>query len=776
MAGESSSLTVRISNWLIRWRWVLFVVSLAVTAAGFWPSRQLLFDAAITNLFPPDDPVLVAYQRSLRVFGDAELILVAYTDPDLLTSEGLDRLKQFAETFKDLDHLGVTAVASLADARWPLEPLDARRLVEQVAERDLSREQLEDTLLKSELYRNVLLGDDAKTTAISLRIRPKRNDQERKDLIAAIRARAAKNSLPTVVAGGPMLTHDASVFVDEDSRTLGWVSTGALLVVLGILFRKFRWIVMPLAVVHITLVWTKALLWVFEAQLSMVSSTLTALVTVVGVASVVQVTARYREEREKAEVRDALLRTMTAAGPAVFWASLTTAAGFSSLLITSIVPVHNFALMLATASMLVFVTTAALVPAVVLFGRRPSDPGAAPGERLIEHVLEATMNWSLRRPWQVSIVVLALLAVTVAGIFRIRAETDFTRNFRRSSEVVAAYNFVEQRLGAAGTLAIEFEVPESAHPIRSGPDGKPDPQSLTPEFVDSIRELENKLRNDPDHPALKKVLGIADVLDFFETGATGSASQLLGAMMGEQARLDVKLKGVRDRVPQAISTFWKEDTRQMRLILLAREQEPSEVKNELLAWIDRTAHEVLDQPDAPATIQVTGVYTLLNHLVSGLMSDQLNTLLLATASVFAIMCIALRSIRLAIVGLVPKIGPILMVLGAMGWLDVPIDMGTPMIASVSVGISVGFSIHYLYRFRQERAAGVPFDQALRATHRRVGGAMVFSNLALVVGFAVLALSNFIPTVHFSILAAVALIGGLAGNLLVLPLLLRFVSR
>src|SRR5439155_435833 len=82
----------------------------------------------------------------------------------------------------------------------------------------------------------------------------------------------------------------------------------------------------------------------------------------------------------------------------------------------------------------------------------------------------------------------------------------------------------------------------------------------------------------------------------------------------------------------------------------------------------------------------------------------------------------------------PKLGPILMVLGAMGWLGVPIDMGTPMIAAVSMGLSVGFSIHYLYRFRQERAVGRAFHDALIATHRRVGGAMVFSNLALVGGF------------------------------------------
>jgi hypothetical protein len=272
------------------------------------------------------------------------------------------------------------------------------------------------------------------------------------------------------------------------------------------------------------------------------------------------------------------------------------------------------------------------------------------------------------------------------------------------------------------------------------------------------------------------VLGIADVLDFFESGKSGEASQMVAAFAGEQGRLDVKLAGLRKRLPELVSMFWNTEAQRMRLRVQAREQEPSHVKDELLDWLKRTAIECLDEDGVPANVRVTGVYTLLNHLVSGLMADQLNTFLLATALVFLVMCVALRSIPLAIVGLVPKLGPILMVLGAMGWLGVPIDMGTPMIAAVSMGLSVGFSIHYLYRFRQESAVGRPFHDALRATHRRVGGAMVFSNLALVVGFAVLAMSNFIPTVHFSLLANVALVGGLAGNLLVLPLLLGLVAN
>jgi len=574
---------------------------------------------------------------------------------------------------------------------------------------------------------------------------------ERKHLIAGIRERAERNCFKTVVAGGLMLTHDAAIFLDQDSRKLGWVSTLVLVAVIGVLFRKIRWVVLPLAVVHVTLVWTKALLWLVEAHLSMVSTTLTALVTVIGVAGVVQVTARYREERERADVLAALLRTMEAAGPAVFWVSLTTAAGFGSLLISSIAPVRNFAIMLSLASTLVFFATAALVPGVVVFGNRPSDPGAVPGERHVERLLEATMDWSLARPRQVAMVVVVLLGLTVAGIFRIRAETDFTRNFRRSSDVAAAYNFVEERLGGVGTMELEF----------SAPDG------FTPGLADRLRNLETRLRETPN---LTKALGLVDVLDFFEVGVTGTLSRWMGPKASHASKLWV----LNQQRPDLVPAFWNEKEKQMRVMLRAREQASSAVKNDLIATVERIGREVLDQPNAPAHVRVTGVYPLLNHLVSGLMSDQLNTLLLATAAVFFIMCIALRSIRLAIVGLVPKIVPILMVLGVMGWLGVPIDMGTPMVASVSVGISVGFSIHYLYRFRQELLAGVPFDQALRATHRRVGSAMVFSNLALVFGFAALALSNFIPTAHFSVLVGVALIGGLAGNLFVLPVLLKLI--
>ena len=115
----------------------------------------------------------------------------------------------------------------------------------------------------------------------------------------------------------------------------------------------------------------------------------------------------------------------------------------------------------------------------------------------------------------------------------------------------------------------------------------------------------------------------------------------------------------------------------------------------------------------------------------------------------------------------------MLVIGSMGWIGLPINIATAMIASVSMGLTVDSSIHYISGYRRARLRGLGVYEALRDTHQGVGRALVFANLALIVGFTVLTLSHFIPLVYFGILVSVAMLGGLIGNLVLLPLLLRW---
>ena len=100
-----------------------------------------------------------------------------------------------------------------------------------------------------------------------------------------------------------------------------------------------------------------------------------------------------------------------------------------------------------------------------------------------------------------------------------------------------------------------------------------------------------------------------------------------------------------------------------------------------------------------------------------------------------------------------------------------VNLGAAMIAAVSMGLSVDSSLHYLIRFQRERARGKTFFDALESAQSEIGMAMLLSTLALVVGFGALATSDFLPTVVFGTTAAISMLGGLLGNLFILPSLL-----
>jgi predicted RND superfamily exporter protein len=137
---------------------------------------------------------------------------------------------------------------------------------------------------------------------------------------------------------------------------------------------------------------------------------------------------------------------------------------------------------------------------------------------------------------------------------------------------------------------------------------------------------------------------------------------------------------------------------------------------------------------------------------------------------------AFRSLPLAVATLIPNILPVFWLFGVMGWLGLKINMGAAMIAAVSVGLSVDGSIHYVMSYLRLKRQGLSRDQALLDVQSSVGRAAVLATLALMVGFSTLCFSEFIPTVYFGTLVSLTMIGGLVGNLVALPLLLRVVEK
>src|SRR5690606_22639509 len=207
----------------------------------------------------------------------------------------------------------------------------------------------------------------------------------------------------------------------------------------------------------------------------------------------------------------------------------------------------------------------------------------------------------------------------------------------------------------------------------------------------------------------------------------------------------------------------------LRIMLRARERQPAEQKKWLIAEVERLAREAFPPTEDAPGAEVTGFFVLLTSLIDSLVSDQWTTFAIAGAGIFLALLMVLRSLRLALIALVPNALPIFVALGSLGWLSVlgweslKMNMGSAMIAAVSMGLTVDSSIHYLVAYQRARRAGETTIDALHTAQRGVGMAVVFSTLALILGFTVLAASQFIPTVYFGVLMSVAMLGGLAGH-------------
>ncbi|MCS7161380.1 MAG: MMPL family transporter, partial [Gemmatales bacterium] len=388
-----------------------------------------------------------------------------------------------------------------------------------------------------------------------------------------------------------------------------------------------------------------------------------------------------------------------------------------------------------------------------------------------------------RHPWWCSGMILVPGMMLALGMLRLQPQTDFTNNFRRETEVYRAYRFIEDSYGGAGQLELILDTPDlftlSNEELKA--------------YLSKLRNLQEKLSalEIPTEQGeivrgISKAITLTDFYDFLDNlsavsrflsprvrlyllaGDAGSARRELGVLA---AAIPANVwKTVQEY--SVLSTFWNRDERKLRILLQARERLSTWAKRDLLKQI----HECCRQECGDTKYRLTGIYLMLANLIENVLRDQAYTTLVALACMMGMALCAFRNWKLACIAMVPTVLPVLAVVGTMGWIGLPVNIATAMLASVAMGMTIDSSVLYLYRLREEQWGGSSFGQALIKTHCGTGMALLVASCALVLGFSVLTVSRFLPLVHFGLLAALALLGGVIGNLILLPLLLRVTHR
>jgi len=790
--------TTAVARLAVRHRWTLLVAAVALGVAAYVPARGLKFDRTIESLFADSDPALQRFLRLRETFGGNEVVLVVYDDPDVLAADGSGLRRQAAVGERLRDILGVKAVLTL-DRVLELPSLSAtgEKLYfppQQGIGRGLAG-----------VFARYTHSPDGATGAAVVMLTPTNESPVSRDetldqIFEATRDLPGKELAAATLAGEPTLIRDAYDALERDGRRLQWLTSALLAATLLVFFRDVRWVALALAVVQVSVLWTKGLLVAAGLELTLVSSVLPAVITVVGVATVTHVAVRYRAYRDRgAAAEEAFVAAASWLSWPILWACVTDAVGFAALMAADVRPVAEFGLMLAVGALMVPLATLLLAPAVALLGHKAATAGC---EKLRDHNAATTSDPSerllsviLRRPRAVAATTLLAATAVSLGGYRMRIQSEFIRNFRESSDVVQGYDHVESRLGGAGVWDVVV----------------PAPEELTRDYLQRVRALEERLINEAgragggafpaegepgeretDAPPISKALSLADPLLVSAAGPLGIA-----------APVSVPLWQMRSRIPAFVDALYAENPtrpgqKQFRIMLRSDERQDAPTKRRIIEDVRRiAAEEVAKWPEHEAAtagrgeantnrlaatpqaggaepsneIYVTGLYVLLTRIVESVLRDQWLTFGLALALVGVTMMIALKSAWLGLAAIVPNALAVAALFGALGWLDVEVNLGVAMIAAVSLGLGVDASLHYLTAYRRARREGSDAPQAVLAAHHSAGRAITFATLALAVGFAAMMASDFLPTAWFGALTGLAMLAGWFGNLVILPAIL-----
>ena len=281
---------------------------------------------------------------------------------------------------------------------------------------------------------------------------------------------------------------------------------------------------------------------------------------------------------------------------------------------------------------------------------------------------------------------------------------------------------------------------------------------FTPERIEKVKEIHDYLES---LPAIGKVLSLASIIRVGEQINEGEFDAFELAIVSK--RMPIELR------ESMIKPYLSEENNEVRISVRILDSLKDLRRKELLEKIknDLTKKIGIDEDK----IKITGILVLYNNMLQSLFKSQILTLGVVMIGIGFMLVVLFRSLQLAIIGIIPNLFAAAIILGLMGLLKIPLDMMTITIAAITIGIAVDNSIHYIYRFREEFPKTKNYISTMHYCHANIGKAVFYTASTIIIGFSILVLSNFIPTIYFGLLTAFAMFIALFAALTLLPKLI-----
>ena len=825
----SSIISKIYQNLVIRYPMVMIFFLLLILGFFTLHAKNFELDASADSLILEDDKDLKIFRKIISRYDTKDFVIITYKpNEDLFSTGSFENIKNLKNKLESLEN--VHDVITLIDlpllktANVPLKRLSEDK-IKRITDPNIDINLAKKEILESPIFKNLIVSEDGQLTSLIVNLKRdeqfinllrKRNDlrakeklkiEEKKELkeilveydkkksnlrkinhqnIASIREiiKEFSDTGEFHLGGVPMIADDMIEFIKSDLINFGVGVFLFIVITLIVVFREIRWVTIPLLNCFYAVLIMIGILGFVNWDVTVISSNFISLMLILTIAMNIHLAVRYKQlcsemtNSEQSEI--VFLTTQKMVWPCLYTA-LTTICAFTSLVFSGIKPVIDFGWMMAIGLSVTFLTSFILFPSILLLLKKKEDSF---NNETQSHLIGGLAYLAKNHGNKILFLFGLLIIITIIGITKLKVENSFINYFKEKTEIYQGMKLIDEKLGGTTPLdvIINFrkEKVETNENISLSDD---DELGLDDDFFDLGSETEI---NTEDYwftsTKIKQIEKVHNYLENLpEIGKVLSLTSLIKVAedLNEGKEFDAfELNIIYKKLPEKLKTnvvdpYISIENNEARINLRVLDSSKDLRRKELIERINSDFVNKLGLSEDQ--FQIAGVLVLYNNMLQSLFDSQIKTLAFVMLGIAIMFLILFRSITLSIIGIIPNFIAAISILGIMGLLKLPLDMMTITIASITIGIAVDNSIHYIYRFREEFKKINNYEETIDRCHMSVGRAIFNTSVTIIFGFSILVLSNFIPTIYFGLFTGLAMLIAMLAVLTLLPKLILVIK-
>lgn len=732
---------------VVKHKWLIIIITILIVILSIFPLLKTSINSDLTSYLPDDMTSKINSDKIEQVFGKSDPLLIVFKTNDILNDSTLRRIQALSKEFnrmKDFD-----MVMSLFDAK-SIKGEDGEMIVKPVIKRipksESEREKLREEIKTNELVYKLIVSEDFRYAIIILNSVTEKTDAELMSVIYELLDKYP-GSETVLINGQPYFRAEANEKISRDFMVLLPIGLFIMAIFLWFSFKEKRGVLLPMAIVTISIIIAMASIPLFGWQLSVIGVLIPIMMIAIannyGIHFIIkyqELNAKYPDITMKQIVQEVTLYLKKP----VILTGLTTIVGIAGLLVHILLPAKQMGVIGSVGIAFALLLSLTFIPAVMLFLKKGKvhKSFSENGNGFLSKILSGLATFITKYPQRVIYIFVAFLIVTASGIYKLKVASDFNNILPKNHPYNLSLNIANKYFGGTKNISLMFEGDMKDPKILKRMDYYEQELEKMPEIgsvtsIASMIRIISKAINDPKDNFYDKIPDTREaVAQYLE----------LYSMSGD---------------PEDFEDFVNFDYTKA-ILLIQYKADNIKIMNKIIAKI-----ESLTKDDE--SMSVMGGYSLVEKELShATVVGQKNSLIFAFLAIMILLMIIFKSKAAGLIGSIPLLFAVVCTFGLMSWTGIELNIVTALLSSISIGLGVDYTIHLFWRLKTELKSGKSYKEAISISLKTTGRGIVINAFSVIIGFSVLFLSAFPLIQSFAFLIIISLLLCLISALILVP--------